>query len=68
MFSRPRSVADDEHNHTMIMENKRVLWRWDNGIFNSLVPPTDGWKIVDETVDQQRRMQISFSFNDKRSY
>jgi hypothetical protein len=44
--------------------SKRVLYKWDNGIFTSLVPPQFGWeKVEDDETCVKSEMYIDYSFD-----
>ena len=50
IFACPSRDDDDANNDVTAgdeCENKRVLYRWENGIYNSLIPPKKGWKVID---------------------
>ena len=50
IYACPSRDDDDANNDVTAgdeCENKRVLYRWENGIYNSLIPPKKGWKVID---------------------
>ena len=50
---------DDEETEL----SKKVLYRWENGIFTSLVPPKYGWeKAEDDETFVKSKMCLSYSF------
>ena len=64
IYSQPISDNDSDDDDDEVCGNgehgneeersldRKVLLRWENGVYNSLVPPMSGWKIVDESVDE----------------
>ena len=74
IYSQPWTPDSDDDDHEEVGGNgehlneegrsldKKVLLRWENGIYNSLVPPMSGWKIVDESVDERTKCSITRTY------
>lgn len=43
-------------------ENRRVLFRWENGIFNSLCPPKYGWKTIDGSGNEGASEEVILKY------
>ncbi len=58
---------EDDDNADEVDRKKTTLLRWENGIFNSLIPPRVGWKIIDEIedADHQSAMRINYSISSR---
>ena len=58
------ATDDDEERE----RSKQVLYRWENGIYTNLVPPTLGWKKVDDDGKcVKSNLILSYQFDDNNS-
>ena len=64
----PYRVDDEDNDGDWEYENKRVLYRWENGIFNSLIPPKQGWKLVNISDDSANQpVEIHYTIGRKKT-
>ena len=55
IYDCPYHDDDEDNDGDWEWENKRVLYRWEN--FNSLIPPKQGWKLVNISDDSATMKQ-----------
>ena len=61
-------IRDDGDNNNSARdecENKTVLYRWENGIYNSLIPPKQGWKVIDGRDADSKRFRVDYSIGQR---
>ena len=71
IYACPSRDDDDVNNNVTAgdeCENKRVLYRWENGIYNSLIPPKKGWKVIDgrdADLVATKRFRVDYSIGQR---
>ena len=61
---------DDDDDDDAEEESKTVLFRWESGMFNSLVPPKFGWERVDDDGNsvEESDLYLHYSFDTGRGW
>ena len=49
---------------------RRILFRWESGMFGSLTPPMNGWEAIDDDGNRVvvKAIRMSYIYNDKSSW